>query len=313
MEWIVYDSAPLMFTHEVSRIPAIPGNRLVESLVATPCVAVSAKSLLTILILSSFRPGDPVAKALDVALGVYEKDGSHDTLDIRRAYVQSELELISALNSFDGNVLVFDCHGNHGGEHEEGWLLIGDERVNTWNLAYKCRIPPIVMLSACSTHAIDGSYASVAGGLLRCGALSVIGTFAPVAAFHASVFVARLLHRIGIFIPLLISMKEKPVTWREIVSGFFRMSYATDILRGFHLSEKLISSDQYIAMHVRANMSINSGSREWLSAMICDICANASISEAEVKEKLRTQFSFVDTMLYTHLGRPENLLIYQED
>jgi hypothetical protein len=221
--------------------------------------------------------------------------------------VDSEFELINELNKFQGSIVIFDCHGNHGGDMEHGWLCIGDEKVDVWSLANRCNIPPIIILSACSTHPIDGSHASVANGLFRCGALSVIGTYAPIRANHAGQFVARLLYRIAAFIPLIV--KNRTITWREVISGFLKMSYSTDVLIYMAKDMKILTKEQYTNIHNQTNIIINSNAPEWTNKFVNLISDEIGKSESEVKELIAEKFQFVDTMLYSQLGRPENIMI----
>ncbi len=195
----------------------------------------------------------------------FKTNNQYKNLNITEVNVSSESELIDALNDFSGGIVVFDCHGNHGGETAHGWLCIGDDKVDVWSLAHRARIPPIVILSACSTHPIDGSHASVANGLFRCGAISVIGTYAPIRADHAGLFVARLLFRISEFIPIVI--KSRSISWREVITGFFKMSYSTDVLQYMVSESKMLTKQQYIEIHNEVNYIINSGQDDWTKSL----------------------------------------------
>ena len=215
------------------------------------------------------------------------------------------------MNKFDGAMVVFDCHGNHGGKTEHGWLSIGKEKVDVWQLANVARMPPIVLLAACSTHPIDGSHASVANGLLRSGVLSVLGTYAPVNSAHTAILVARLLFRVEIFLPLI--TKHRSCTWREIVSGFFRMSYTTDVLRDLTQTHKLITEEQFHNIHMQANTDINSGEPLWLERIQQNVMEATGKNEIEIKTLWAQHFQFAETMLFTQLGRPENIIITDDE
>lgn len=309
IEWIALDHTPIMFTHEISRIPTTPGNLFSQLGLTGQRLAITYEHLTDILVLRSFGDKDPIKDHLKTAIEIFDKNKSYENLNINIVDVQCEDELINQLNAFTGLIVIFDCHGNHGGEDESGWLNIGKDKVNTWELANKCRIPPIVILSACSTHAIDGSHASVANGLFRSGALSVISTYAPIGALHAGTFVARLLYRVSAFVPLII--KARPITWREVVSGFLKMSYATDVLMGMRFELGLLSEKQYYDIHQEANMIINSYAPDWLTRFFEVIVAETEFSLEDVNMIIAENFSFVSTMLFSQLGRPENIIIQQ--
>jgi hypothetical protein len=308
MEWLSIDSVPLMFTHEISRICSTPGNLTLQLLLSGQRMLINSSAFLKVMILRSFTADDPIRNHLTMAIEVFQKNNCYQNIEIQILDIETEAQLIEELDNFDGAILIFDCHGSHGGEKENAWLHIGKEQVNVWQLSGRCRIPPIIILSACSTHAIDGSHASVANGLLRCGCVSVIGTYAPIKADHSAVFVSRLIYRIAKFIPII--TKDSPISWREIVTGFLRMSYVTDVLMGFNERLNLLSKDQLIDIGIKMNYSINSGSHQWHYEML-DLLSEATGKNIEdIKKYLNNEFQFVESMLYSQLGRPENILIY---
>lgn len=121
------------------------------------------------------------------------------------------------------------------------------------------RMPPIVILSACSTHPLDWSETSSAGAFLTMGAMSVLGTVTPIHARDAAVFVGRLLLRLAEFVPVIAGSGQR---WSDVISGLLRMSYVTDLIRVFE-SEKVISADDHRKIQFEANTLINSESDEW--------------------------------------------------
>lgn len=309
IEWLNLDGFPIMVTHEISRIPTTPGNLCSQIALSGQRVILPYEAFKDILIVSSFNSFDPIKDHLTSSLEHFKTNNQYKNLNIIEVNVSSESELIDTLNDFSGAIVVFDCHGNHGGETEHGWLCIGDDNVDVWSLAHKARIPPIVILSACSTHPIDGSHASVANGLFRCGAISVIGTYAPIRADHAGLFVARLLFRISEFIPLVI--KSRTISWREVITGFLRMSYSTDVLQYMASESKLLTRQQYIEIHNEINYIINSGQDNWTQKFVSIISNKIGKDESEILDLINEKCQFVDTMLYSQLGRPENIMICQ--
>ncbi|EGR2435238.1 CHAT domain-containing protein [Vibrio cholerae] len=309
IEWLNLDGFPIMVTHEVSRIPTTPGNLCSQLALSGQRVALPYEAFKDILIVSSFNSFDPIKDHLTSSLEYFKTNNQYKNLNITEVNVSSESELIDALNDFSGGIVVFDCHGNHGGETDHGWLCIGDDKVDVWSLAHRARIPPIVILSACSTHPIDGSHASVANGFFRCGAISVIGTYAPIRADHAGLFVARLLFRISEFIPIVIKLRA--ISWREVITGFFKMSYSTDVLQYMVSESKLLTKQQYIEIHNEVNYIINSGQDDWTKKFISLISDKIGKDESEIFDLINEECRFVDTMLYSQLGRPENIIICQ--
>lgn len=310
IEWLCTKGIPLMFQKEISRIPSSPGNLFSHLALSGQRIEVNSNRLFDVLIIRSFEDDDRIRDHLKVAVNHFEAEGCYKNLSVKIIDVTSEGEVVEALNNFNGLIVIFDCHGDHGGYEDHGWLNIGNDKMDSWTLANRCRVPPIVILSACSTNSISGSHASVANGFFRSGALSVIGTYAPIMADHAGLFVSRLLYRIAYFVPIV--CKNRPLSWREIVSGFFRMSYMTDVLMGME-KDGFINGEQYRKLHVRANVLINSGTKNWFEGILKFFEDEFYIESAEVVNLIREKFQFVETMLFSQLGRPENIVVYDAE
>lgn len=310
IEWLSIDLVPAMFRYEMSRIPSTPGNVTGHVLLSGQRLRVPLSFLTNILIIRSLAMTDPIRNHLSSAVEHFAASAGLQNLRLKLVDVASEVELIAALNSFQGMIVIFDCHGNHGGEESHAWLQIGQDKVDVWQFANRARVPPIVILAACSTHALDGSHASVANGLLRSGAMSVIGTFAPISAIHTGVAIARLLYRISVFVP--IATKRTPLSWREIVTGFFRMSYATDVLKDLLNEVRSISQEQYLQMHLDANTWINSGAPDWIDHLFTSVMSATGMDMEAVRDLWIQRYQFVETMLFVQLGHPENILVHND-
>lgn len=306
IEWTYLGSLPLMISHEVSKIPMTPGNILLQSIASGSRFILPAQAFRKVLVIRSFSDGDPLKKILERAISGFPLS---DAMQVKFVDVQTEAELISALNSYDGHIVVFDCHGDHGGTGDVGWLQIGNERVVTWELAHRARIPPIVMLSACLTSAVGGSHASVATGLLGCGALSVIGTLLAVNGIHSAIFMARIVYRMDAFLNALQKMKITSITWRTFIAGFFRMSYMTDVLRYFCKDLNLISQQISNEIHLEANININSLNPDWYSAFLERLAVATELATPTILEKILVNQPLMETMRYCQLGMPEKIVI----
>jgi hypothetical protein len=306
LEWVYLGKLPLMISHEVSKLPMTPGNFLLQYAACGLPIALQADDLKNILIVRSFQDSDPIKSMLEFSVKSYLKDEQHE---VKVVDVQSELEAIKALNDFNGFVVVFDCHGGHSGSDSNGWLQFGADQTNTWELAYKARIPPIVMLSACSTSPIGGSHISVANGLLRSGARSIIGTFLPVNGMKSSVFIARIIYRIYSFLPALKSIGFDLITWRTLITGFMQMSYVTDVLYHFR-SIGIIDEDFSKSVHMDANQKINLRQDDWYDHVIQLVSEKSGVAPNELIKKIVEENPLLETMLYCQVGLPEQIGIF---
>jgi hypothetical protein len=305
LEWVYFGKLPLMISHEVSKIPMTPGNFLLRSAGMGSPLVLEASALHKVLVVRSFHDNDPIKPMLEFAINKFPLS---ERLSVTIVDVKSEAEAIDALNNFDGYITVFDCHGSHGGQDSFGWLQFGEDKTNTWMLAYKARITPIVMLSACSTAPINGSHISVANGLLNSGALSVIGTFLPVNGAKSAAFIARILYRIDAFLPALKSMGFDIITWRTLISDFMQMSYATDVLYYF-LAKGIIDEDAMQSINLEANELINTRSPNWYDTLIRSTSERTGISEDDLVKMVMDEHPLMETMYYCQFGTPEHIKI----
>ncbi|WDE03231.1 hypothetical protein SG34_017705 [Thalassomonas viridans] len=310
LEWVSFDKIPLMFTHEISKIHTTPGNMFLLNSSQSVNVKVHKSELFVVTVIRSFKDNDPIKSMLEMSLKHFADIDNLVTIKI--VDVSSEIELIRALNECNSHILIFDCHGEHGGSESHGWLQIGEDKVDSWSLTYKAPIPTIVLLSACLTSAVSGSHASFANGLIKSGALSVLGTFLPVDAAKSSIFMGRIIYRLSGFLNAVEKLGIDHLTWREFITGFFRMSYCTDILQAFKEDYKIIDQKQYKKLHIFGNEVVNSYQESWFEKVI-----NAVSIESKLDEKalfnLVDEIGITESMYYMQLGRPENIRIIFKD
>ncbi|MEZ9048095.1 hypothetical protein AB6E87_02030 [Vibrio sp. 10N.247.311.64] len=304
LEWVCLDRIPLMFTHEISKISTTPGNKFLQEATNFSSFSLSRKQINSITVIRSFNSNDPIKYVLEEVINTYIDDES--PLKIEFKDVSNVEEFVEAVNSCSDNILILDCHGNHGGEDSHGWLQIGSDRVDTWILPVI--YPPIVILSACLTAAIGGSHASVANGFLSKGSLSVLGTLLPVDAYKSANFIGSVLSRISNYLNELVKLDVPMITWRKFLTDFLRVSYCHDFLLSFRDETKIISHELYIELYKCCQEIIISRQECWYDNVLIamqEICGiEANVLDLEVQK-----LGLTETMLYSQLGRPENIII----
>ncbi len=305
LEWLDVDGVPLGVEYDVSRIPTTPGNILITQLLSRPVLRLQPEVFDEILILNAIAEDDPIHPFFGIALGAFQKV-LKDRVKLRQVEVRSKQDFVDAINDFDGVMMIFNGHGSHAPD-EPAYLWLGDEKVDTWHLKAEIPdIPPIVLLSACDTHAADRNHATTAMGFLSLGAVTVLGSFFPLAALDASVFAARLVFRVGEFIPAAIKAYDRSITWSEVVGGMIRMTLVHDYLWRLHL-KGLISEETYEELHMYGSGLINSFTARPFDKLI-DAVAARGFPEPQARAEFKLAVATSSAISYVQLGRPEVIL-----
>jgi hypothetical protein len=309
LEWLSIRGLPLCVQKDVSRIPVTPGNLFLQQVSAQRYEHIAPSDFEEVLVLSALQDDDPISRFFDIAIGAFNPHFK-ERVRIRTERVRNEADLVRALESFDGAMMIFDGHGSH----EQGGpatLQLLEEKIDVWRLQeLRPRIPPIIILSACDTHAADRNHASTANGFLSAGARAVLGSVFPVNAMDAASFVARLLFRIAEFIPLAHKILNRSLTWMEIIGGMIRMQLLTDFC--MRLQRKgMIDQHTYLAVHERGNYFINIGD-EWPFEQVIDLLAKHGVDEESAWCELRAATANSTAISYLHLGRPETIIVHPD-
>lgn len=306
LEWIDIDGLPLCLRKNVSRIPVTPGNLFIDQLAPLPLIRLIPESFRRILVISALKREDPIRPMFEIAFDAFGKHW-HETLHVDFVEVSRADELIAALNDFDGPLVIFDGHGSHP-KDGVGVLHLKDQTIDVRQLRDRVpQPPPIVILSACDTHAADRNHATVANGFLALGCRSVLSSVFPLDARAAAAFAARLVFRISDFIPAAMETFGRALTWTEIVSGMLRMQVLTDFLRLLQHKE-IIDEATYVTVHQRGNFAINGGSSRPFEDVLDLLVQNGRRREL-LKTCLDTAIANSSALAYLNLGRPETILL----
>lgn len=230
LEWLDVDGLPLCLRKTVSRIPVTPGNLFVEQMTAKPIIRLTPATANEVLILSALKAEDEIRAMFDIAFSQFAPLWK-DTLDVTFKEVADETDLVEALNAFEGAIVIFDGHGSHV-PGQPAMLRLKDTLCDVWSLRGRLSSPPpIIILSACDTHAADRNHATTANGFLALGVRAVLGSVFPLDARDAAAFAARLIYRYGTYVPAAVKMFDRALTWSEVCSGLIKMQVETDLRR----------------------------------------------------------------------------------
>jgi hypothetical protein len=308
VEWLSVNGMPLVMQVDCSRIPATPGDLLFLQGVAIPEIVLPPSAFDEVLIVRSFRSNDPIRDRLTSGVDQMAEGGKLPR--IRYVDVTTRAELIAALETFTGALMIYDGHGAHDPHSDYGTLSLATEDVETWTLRGEARIPPIVVLSACDTHPFNGSHLTSANGLLMAGARTVLGTSLPVDATYSAIFIARLLLRIGSYAPMLLSRPWGSMRWSEIVPGLQRRMHTNEAIWAINGKDGIrLDKEAQLRITFDVGMAIDTGNARWHDLMVNSIVNEASVPHARVRNALRREAYLTDALLYVQLGNPERIII----
>lgn len=311
LEWLPVNGLPLCIQKDTTRIPVTPGNLFLEQVSPRRYTHLSVSDFSEVLILSALDDDDPISRFFDIALEGFEPL-FREKVSVRTVRVRNRADLITALNSFEGAMVIFDGHGGHQ-QGKPATLQLLDEEIDIWQLqAERPRMPPIVILSACDTHAADRNHASTANGFLSIGAKAVLGSVFPIDARDAASFVARLLYRVAEYVPSAHRMLNRSLTWMEIMGGMIRMQLLTDFCRRLE-HKNIISNETYREVHMNGNMAINGGEDTWPFETVISELIGKGIDEALARRELLAAAANSTAISYLQLGRPETVIVHPND
>lgn len=304
LELMPSNGIPLGLRFDTSRISPIPGNMFWQTC-SMPPVRIPRESFYEVLVIRSFSKNDPIRNHLESAL----KTINFENVKYRFFDVETKEQFLEAVKSYDGAVMIFDGHGQYDAGLGIGCLVIGGKRLDTWSIKKLCKLPAVVMFSACDTQPIDGSHGSVATSAFALGARAVLGTMLPVNSIHSSTMMARMLLRIDQFLPIAAS-SSLVLNWRHIVSGMLRMSYATEALIILNKRAKFnLEEHAFRRVQMVANTEINLWSANWYEDWVSAIARETDRPNVEICKLLEQHVGLTDSMKYVHLGVPERVFI----
>jgi hypothetical protein len=190
LEWTMVDEWPLCLTRPVSRIPMGVTHwdvlaAALEASAPTIDTRVPSRTLIVDLIPAHDKIrqySDSFARISNELAQHYTYSTPHDAAAFRELLAQVSVDIV-----------VIDTHGQYDRSKDQLWLGFPSGAVLVEDLLPEGRIPPVWVLSACSTSVTGAMRGCFVRRLLAQGAACVVATQAPVDALTAEIFVGRLL------------------------------------------------------------------------------------------------------------------------
>jgi hypothetical protein len=188
-------SAPLAAQIPIAYRPLNPLTRTLQQQVGADHFA-DLSGGYTVLIAECINADDTVGQASRVAWKHLRDDmtASGSSMRVILEETLSAEAVRVAVHEHQPDILILSAHGAYRRESNIAGLQIGDQFSLGLDLG---PMPPLVVLSACTSGPRGGGPVAVTDLIIRQGAIAVISTLVPVGVTHNSVFMIRLLHYIN--------------------------------------------------------------------------------------------------------------------
>lgn len=304
VEWLPVGRVPLGLHCDMSRITATPADLLLRQLETHEMLRLSVSDFDEILLVSAFEEG----RSDDVMTRLLAEVFDIRRIKVRLRRVRTEDEFVTEVNSYEGPLMIFDGHGDHA-RGEEAHLQVGIDRVSVGSFEGRIRLPPIVILSACDTHAVGRSTRSAANAMLRLGARTVLATNLPVRFSEAAMMAGDFVRTIDAYLPMMPGDIGRVVRWSEFAGGLIRAHFIMGVV--FRLiASKVITerdTDDYLP-RVLMTARFRTGTQA-LDQLEAELIGQGKLDGAEFDAAVRRVVSTSDSIRYVQLGNPETILI----
>jgi len=334
VEWGIHNGLPLMVRHEVSRIPVSPGSPATMLLLDGEQICLTIDNLKKIRVISSFEESDKrkddlekrvnivTRRAYDAeslakhraTLGVTEDFESVTPLELEIEWfkVNSADEFRSSLLDNDCAITIFNMHGGHDLQGA-GSFAVGKDLVSLYDFIDEFQASPIVVLCSCDTNPIDRNHYSTASAFLRAGAKTVLASALPILSKEASIFVARLLLRIQLYLPRRLSAKDGvSVRWSSFVSGMVRRSYYSELFE-LLANKFVLSPNTKRDLNYFAGTRVDPLSENWHEDILQYTSTKTGLAIATIEQFIVDYFALPECLKYIQIGNPESIILVAEN
>ena len=294
---------PLCARHAIVRLPVTPGFLLERLMERVDPQYVVPSDFDEVLVLRMTLPDDPVYRHLEHFCD--RVSCSITSVSIRIVDVRTVEQMADELSRFSGAMVVIDAHGFHPARGP-GRLVFHGGAANPLESERGLRVPPIVFLAACDTHAADKGQETVALALLAAGARTVVGTLAPVGSLESAVLVAELLLAIRLIVPKY----PGALRWSELfwmVASASHAGEAAMLLR--NVCGLALTPEDVQRVNITAMQRLAAFQGDWLEKTWERIGELAHLPVERIVTLWRTTAYVTDSFLFTQLGHADSVFL----
>ena len=293
---------PILISTNLCKVPMTPGTDFINQVSLLNETYITYKELSNILIIRSFKSDDNIKYVLEEKLKTQK---GIENLNLTFKDVKNSKELIDTLNhSSDYKIVIFDCHGKHSSNDLSGLLQLEEDDFDIWKerAGIEC-MPPIVLFSACQTNVYGNTMYSTASGFFAAGAKTILATTTSVEAISSAEFMVRLLLKIAVLRNFLCEEFHE-LTFLDLVSNVFRVSFITDILSTLKIEETYRKKIIEVV-----SIYINRESSMWYDFFIEQMGIQLGKSHKDILNIINNKIGYCESLKYILLGNADKIKV----
>lgn len=237
IEWLKLDQYPLALSHDICRIPEFNYNSLLNNMIHNQRLQYRIKDniISKTLVVHCAGEKDTAMRHQFAVIDSYKTSIGFNSITCITV-----AEIKAAIDKYQPELLIFDCHGNFDKKNSASFLIIdeGKKVYLTGDQIIKYGISaPLVFVSACSTSPNYGFVKQLSDAFFQAGALSVTATYLPIAMADATMLIIRLLNNLKQHASAVISNN-----WLAFVSHTMRATVIYDAINR-EIAKKRIPAD----------------------------------------------------------------------
>lgn len=303
------DTSPLSTRLPISYRSVNPLTRALQFELNPPTTRDLSKGF-RVLIAECISDRDPVGRLSRMAWRAVETEMSAGgfPVEVSTTETPSRAALRAAIAETQPDILVLSAHGFVIPESNVAGVVIGEETSLGDDLG---PMPPLVILSACHTSPRGSGFVNVGDLLIRAGADAVLSTLVPVDVRHNAQLVARLFRYLALVVSgdSGYSMQTVMDVWHEVqnLNVIIDLTYGNNRLAewAFSGSPEASPVGRFMAgPHGLRRGHLYADAEDRLIAIATEMG-----DEQRVRSWLNSPGYLPESLMYTMLGKPQNLLL----
>lgn len=303
------DTSPLSTRLPINYRSVNPLTRALQ-LELSPPISRDLSTGFRVLIAECIPERDPVGRLSRLAWRAVNDEMSAGgfAVEVSTIETRSRAALRAAITETQPDVLVLSAHGFSAPESNIAGVVIGEEMSLGDDLG---PMPPLVVLSACHTSPRGSGAVNVGDLLIRAGAEAVLSTLVPVDVRHNAQLVARFFRYLALAVSgdSEYSMRTVMDVWHEVqgLNVIIDLTYGNNRLAEWAFSGSPETSP--VGRFMAGPHGLRRGHLYVDAEDRLITIATEMGEEQRVRSWLSSPGYLPESLMYTMLGRPQNLLL----